>query len=196
MLMFGPGFARRNWAVFVPEYPGYARDPSGAAPSQELLLDHAVKLVDHLTMTGHAAQGKPLVLVGHSLGGAVAVFAASQTPALVHSALLFGPISSVSDVAATRVPYVPFRWFVHDNFDACAWARLVICPVTVVRGTADVIVPPSVSQHLEGRFPVAPQVVVLQNATHNDLFVTHADQVWRAADAALDNAALFQAVCE
>jgi pimeloyl-ACP methyl ester carboxylesterase len=192
MRLFGARLSGMNLAVFAPEYPGYAGDPSGVKPSEDALLAHAVQMLDHITSTGHAATDRPLVLLGHSLGGAVAVHVASRRPALVHAVLLVGPVSSVSAVAAARVPYVPFRWLVHDNFDACAWARLVICPVTVLRGMDDVIVPPHVSAHLAQCFPVRPRLVDLHKGTHNDLFSTHAADVWAAVEHAVVDAAAFR----
>ena len=190
--LFGPRLRGMNLAVFALEYPGYAGDPSGAKPSEDALLTHAVQVVDHITSTGHATTGKPLVLIGHSLGGAVAVHVASRRPALVHAVVLVGPVSSVAAVAAARVPYVPFHWLVHDNFDACAWARLVICPVTVLRGMDDVVVPPHVSAHLAQCFPVRPRLVDLHKGTHNDLFSTHAADVWEAVEHAVVDAAAFR----
>jgi hypothetical protein len=191
MRAFGPRLHRMNYAAFTPEYPGYAGDKSNVKPSEALLLAHAVQFLDHVISTGHLPAGKPVLVLGHSLGGAVAVHVASARPADVHGALLVAPISSVAAVASARVPYVPFHWFVHDNFDACAWARRVVCPVTVLSGTDDVIVPPRVSEHLARSFPVPPRVLTMQRGTHNDMLTTHATQVWQAVQSACADAAEF-----
>ena len=192
MRVLGSQLMCRNLSVFAPEYPGYAGDAS--KPSEAALLANVVAFLDHIVATGHAIPGKPLLLLGHSLGAAVAVHVASKRLAAVHSVVLVAPISRVSDVLSARVPYVPFHWLVHDNFDACAWARLTVCPVTIVHGTADVIVPSRISTNLARCFPVPPRVIDLEGATHNDLFDTHSDGIWRAIEDSVADAERFHAV--
>ena len=189
-----PALTSARVAVFFVEYPGYASDPLKTKPSECTLLDNAVRAIDHLTSTRHAPADKPLVLFGISLGCAVATYAASQRPRAVHGLFLLAPFTSVADLVATRIPHVPFKWIIKSNFNAGAWARRVVCPVTIAHGTDDVIVPLHLGEKLAAQFAVKPNFVLVERGGHNDMLVDHPDKIWPACRSALAAAAAFDAI--
>ncbi len=72
--------------------------------------------VKHAVIT-HRRTGQPLMLVGHSMGGALALTVAAQTP--IHALLLTAPFSTLDNVLFTMLPVLrvifpevkPFRLF-------------------------------------------------------------------------------------
>src|SRR5436190_23536667 len=91
MLVHGLGGAAANWLalaplllpgrqVIVPELPGHGgSDPLPAAPSLNAYADRIAGLLD-----------EPAAIVGHSLGGAVALRLAIRRPELVRALVLAG----------------------------------------------------------------------------------------------------------
>jgi pimeloyl-ACP methyl ester carboxylesterase len=84
----GRWFAHHGWSVLAPDLPGHGR--SGGAPLKTVeAMSHWVdRLVDGLGVGGYA-------LVGHSMGGAIAVEAAARRPDRVSHLALIGTAAAV-----------------------------------------------------------------------------------------------------
>lgn len=191
-----PTLTSVNVAVFLVEYPGYASDPSNTKPSECAILDNAVRVIDHLTLSRHAPWDKPVMLLGQSLGCAVAMHVAHKRPKVVHSLFLLSPFTSVADVVATRVSHFPFKWFIKSNFDTGAWVRNVVCPVTIAHGSSDMDVPLHLGEKLAAQFAVKPTFVLVDRGGHHDMLAAHGDKVWPACTRAVEAAAEFKAVMD
>ena len=68
-----------GWRHLVPDMPGYGRSPWPAEPGS---LAH---LADHLARFVTALDTGPVVVLGHSMGGVVALLLAERHPALVRA---------------------------------------------------------------------------------------------------------------
>ena len=86
--------------VLLLEYPGYG--PRPGSPSQESLVGACRE-----ALTALRGDRLPVVLVGESLGSAVAALAAAEQPADVAGLLLVTPLASVTAVARRHYPFVP-----------------------------------------------------------------------------------------
>lgn len=87
--------------VYLLEYPGYGpRDGTATEPS---LRSAAVDAVDRLT----ESSAPPLLLIGESLGSAVAAQAAAARPSRVAGVLLVTPLFNVPAVARRHYPFLP-----------------------------------------------------------------------------------------
>lgn len=84
--------------VLLLEYPGYG--PRPGAPGEETIVAAAVEAIDLLGGTA------PVLLVGESLGSAVAAQAAAARPA-VAGVLLLTPLAGVAAVAQRHYPFIP-----------------------------------------------------------------------------------------
>ncbi len=88
--------AAHGFDVLVPDLPGFGGSPD--LPLRRVSLDSFARVISHfLTELGYA--GKPVHLVGHSFGGAVAAQVAHDYPAMVASVVL---VDSVSGATWTR----------------------------------------------------------------------------------------------
>jgi pimeloyl-ACP methyl ester carboxylesterase len=122
--------------VMAAEYPGYGE--SEGAPSVASIHAAAEAAADHAAR--RAAQlGVPLVLAGSSLGAFPAVHLASL--GIGHKLLLAAPPTSVAEAGASHYPWLPVRLLVRHRFDILGLADSVRCPVLVVHGDRDEVVP-------------------------------------------------------
>ena len=88
--LVGPALAERGWTVLAPDLPGHGRSKG---PAQESIAGYAESLLHWMRRLGLLAP----VLVGHSMGGLVALEAAVRMPAT--ALVLIG--------AAARMPVHP-----------------------------------------------------------------------------------------
>jgi fermentation-respiration switch protein FrsA (DUF1100 family) len=108
-----------------------------------------------------------LVYFGESLGSGVAVdLAAEHTPAAL---LLRSPFASMADVGQLHYPFLPVRWFLRDRYAAIDRIEQVRCPLLVIAGDRDSIIPIAQSRRLYDAASSPKKLVVVQGADHNDL---------------------------
>lgn len=97
--------------VYLCEYPGYG--PRPGRPSQTTLVDAALEAVRVAQSDGPGT----VILVGESLGSAVAALAAAAEPSAVAGLFLVTPLSSVGAVARRHFGAVP-DWLLRDRYAA------------------------------------------------------------------------------
>lgn len=158
-------FHAKGLNALAVEYPGYGLAAS-QDPSEEGLYEAAETALKHLQQ----ALGVPaseVTLVGHSLGTGVATEMALRG----HGArlALLSPYTSIPEVAARVVPWLPARGLVRDRFATAEKAPRVQVPVQIVHGAQDELIPASMSRELGRLFPQA-DVQIIEGAHHNDLF--------------------------
>ena len=81
-VFYAAALTRLGWRVILAEYPGYG--PRGGLLGEESLTGDAEQTV----ALAHRQYGAPLLLMGESLGAAVAAAAAARQPDLVAGLLL------------------------------------------------------------------------------------------------------------
>jgi uncharacterized protein len=163
-------FHRLGYSILMLEYRGYGR--SEGKPSEEGTYADARAAWRYLTTKrGHPAEH--IVLVGESLGGAVAArLAAEEQPGAL---VLASSFISVPELAADLYPWLPARQLARYRYDTLASLKSVTCPVLVAHSRQDDIVPFRHGQHL---FAAAsePKAFVEMAGGHNQgfLFSRHA----------------------
>jgi len=123
-------------AVLVYDYPGYGK--SSGRPSEAGCYAAGDAALRWLADDQGVPAGE-VVLVGESMGGAVAVELATRTAARL--LILEGAFTSVPDMAQVRFPLWPARYVVHNRMDNESKIGHVRCPVLITHGTADDVVP-------------------------------------------------------
>lgn len=156
--------AAHGVAVIAPEYPGYGR--SEGSPSVDALLGTAEAAADHAEARAREL-GVPLVVGGSSLGTFCAVHLAAAGRAT--RLLLRAPPTTMADAAQNRYWWLPVRLLLRHRFDNLTPAARVHCPVLVVHGDADDIVPLALGERLRAAFAGPAELLVVPGAGHNDL---------------------------
>jgi fermentation-respiration switch protein FrsA (DUF1100 family) len=150
-------------SVFIFDYPGYGR--SEGSPSEAGCYAAADAAYEWMTKGQHVSPHKVLI-VGRSLGTAVAVDLASRKP---HRALvLISPVSSFPDAAQSHYPVLPARWLIHNRFDSLAKIGQCPGPVLIVHGTHDRTAPFVQGMRLFAAAHETKRFVAMEGADHDD----------------------------
>ena len=160
---------RLGIAVLAWDYRGYGR--SGGRVGEPATLRDAHTIFAYVT----DALGVPtdrIILYGRSLGGGPAVeLAASERCAML---VLQSAFTSTFRVM-TRVRLLPF-----DKFNNLARMPRVRCPVLVIHGTADRVVPFYHGQQLYAAASGPKRHLWVEGAGHNDLVEAAGETYWQA----------------
>jgi len=109
----------------------------------------------------------PLVAVGSSLGTFCAVHVGVL--GLVDRLLLRAPPTSLAAVASARYFWLPTGLFLRHRFDNLGKAEAVQCPVLVLHGDMDDIVPLRLGRELVAAIGSNAELLVAGGYGHNDL---------------------------
>ena len=162
-------FHAAGFAVFAFDYPGYGL--SEGRPSEAAIYGAARTVRDYLRNELHVAPVQTL-LYGRSLGSGPAVQMATEEP--VGGLVVQSGFMSAFRVL-TRWALLPF-----DQFKNLAKMPLVSCPVLVMHGQADEVVP---FHHGEALFAAAlepKRACWVPGAGHNDFIEAAGESYWRA----------------
>ncbi len=158
--------AQAGYSVLAYDYRGYGLS-SGPRPSErktygdiEAVYRYAV---EELKIDPHR-----LVIQGRSVGGGPSVYLATRHP--VAGLIVESSFVSIFRVV-TRIPILPF-----DKFPSLARIRQIRCPVLIIHGTQDDVIPLWHGQQLYGAVRSPKQVFWVEGADHNDLMAVAGDR--------------------
>ncbi len=146
--------AAAGFGVLLVEYRGYGGNPG--QPSEAGFYADGRAALDWLD--GHGLSPDRIVIVGNSIGsGAATELARTAQPAAL---VLISGFTSLPAVVGQKLPWLPARWLVHDQFDNQAKIAVVTAPILLLHGTADTMVGPSHAEALHAANPNAQLVLV------------------------------------
>jgi alpha-beta hydrolase superfamily lysophospholipase len=160
--------------TFVFDYRGYGR--SEGTPDETGTYTDAFAAWEYLTTT-RGVPPREIVLVGRSLGGAVAAWLATRVQP--SGLVLEAAFVSVPDMAAEVYPWLPATLLTRFRYDTRASLRLVTVPVLVIHSRDDEVVP---FRHGQALFEAAPEPKRFLEIAggHNDGF-QRSHEAYRAA---------------
>ena len=156
-------FVDKHYDVLVMDYRGYGKS-TGPLTEQALYKD-AQFCYDHIK--SHYSEDK-IIVYGRSLGTGIATnLASNNTPKQL---ILESPFYNILDVARHRFPIFPIRHLIRYKLPSNEFISQVSCPIAIVHGTHDNVVPFSSGLKL---FNVAPPQLTsftkIKFGNHNDL---------------------------
>jgi pimeloyl-ACP methyl ester carboxylesterase len=164
-----------EWEVFLMEYPGYgAREGS---PGEKAFMAAAEEALGLLKKEGP----EPVLVLGESIGGALACLAAGCWPERIAGLLLFTPVSDLHEVAAHHYRFFPVRRLLRERYDAVRAIGSYPGPVAMVLAERDEIVPVPLSRRLIEAHAGPHREWVVENATHNALWYSSEAAWWNGA---------------
>jgi uncharacterized protein len=178
--------SRMGADVYLVDYRGYA-DNLGK-PSEVDFAADARAVWKLVTGTRHVPPSQ-VVLLGESLGGGVATRLASELSAAgtpPGGLILRSTFSSLVDVAAFHYWWLPVRLVLLDRYPSTERIAQVTCPILILHGNVDTIVPFKFAQRLFDSAPdasangIPKKFVPLPGADHNDIAIK-AREPYRAA---------------
>ena len=148
-----------GYGVLLAEYRGYGANPG--QPGEAGFYADGRAALAWLSATG--VRPGEIVLIGNSIGSGTATQLASEIqPA---GLILVSGFTSLPDVVATKLSWLPGRWLVQDTYDNRAKLSKVTAPVLILHGAADQMVPVAQARSLQAANPRA-QLVVVPNFGH------------------------------
>lgn len=155
-------FAGLDLAVLAFDYRGYGS--SDGSPSETGTYRDMEAAVAHLEGVRGFGRGRT-VYYGESLGGAVALATAVRLPPA--ALVLESTFTSVRAMAAVHYPFVPGFLATRVRYDSRARVRELRCPLLVLHGPDDSIVPYRMGRELYDAAP-GPKAFADLEGDHND----------------------------
>ncbi|MDI9570494.1 MAG: alpha/beta fold hydrolase [Pseudomonadota bacterium] len=159
-------FTSRGYELFIFDYRGFGKS-TGRIDSESQLLDDALAAYERLRETIPAER---IVVYGRSIGAGMAAWLArNEKPRLL---ILESPFYSLTDLAAHHYPLLPRRLIsliLKYPFPTDRWLPEVACPVYLIHGTKDAIVPFDDAVRLERLIRSPHELIRVEGGGHNDL---------------------------
>jgi fermentation-respiration switch protein FrsA (DUF1100 family) len=116
-----------------------------------------------------------IVYFGESLGAAVAIgLALDRPPAAL---VLRSPFTSLVDIGRKHYRILPVRTLLKDRYPSIDRVGRLQCPVLVIAGERDGIIPPGQSRALFEAAAEPKRFVLIRGAGHNDIELLAGDEL-------------------
>jgi hypothetical protein len=171
---YAQALAPLGWRVILAEYPGYG-PRAGTLGEASLVADAEATVA--LARRQYAG---PLLLVGESLGAAVAAAAGARQRDFIAGLLLITPWDRLAHVGSHHYPWLPVGWLLRDDYDSLQKLATFERPVVVVVAERDSIVPARFGTALHAGLAGPKRLVVIQASDHND-WPDRVDALWWSA---------------
>ena len=163
--------------IFIFDYRGYGR--SQGRPSEVGTYQDSQGALDYLRSRPDVDADR-IVYFGRSLGTAVAVWLATQHPP--RGLILESPFSSVQDMARKVCPRLPLHRLVRNKYDTLSRIREVSCPVLIVHGEHDPLVPLEQGRKLFDAAEEPKRFHLIMGAAHNDTYQVGGEPYFRVLE--------------
>ena len=155
---------RLGWRVLVAEYPGYGARPAGSLREVALVAEAKA-----LTREVRQRFGGTVIVMGESLGAAMASAVAGDPALAVSGAVLFTPWFDLAGVARIHYPWLPVGLLLRDRFDNAGALQGYRGPVVVVTAGSDEIIPAIEGRRLHQALATPlKRLQEIPGAYHND----------------------------
>jgi len=160
-----------GWRVVLAEYPGYG-PRAGVLGEASLVAD-----AEQTVALAHRQYGTPLLLLGESLGAAVAAAAGARHRDNISGLLLITPWDRLAHVGSYHYPWLPVKWMLRDGYDSAANLAQFRRPVVVAVAERDSIVPARFGVALHTGLGGPKKLTVIESSDHND-WPDRVDAAW------------------
>lgn len=155
--------AKAGLSVFLFDYRGYGGN--AGRPSEAGLAADARGARTYLEQR-RDVDPRRIVYFGESLGSGVAVALALERPP--PALILRSPYTSMTELGQYHYPFLPVRRLLWDRYPSIERIGQIRCPLLVIAGDRDSIVPPKQSLRLFDAASEPKRLVMAPGADHND----------------------------
>ena len=167
-------------AVLVVDYPGYG---GSAGRANEAGLYAAADAAYAALVARPGIDPDRIYVYGRSLGSAAATWVAARHP--VAGLILESPFTSAGAMARQLYALLP-RFIVRLSLDNLGRMRQIRCPVLVLHGDADRLVPTAMGKDVAAAAAGPVELVLIHGAGHNDTYDVggraYREKVWEFID--------------
>ncbi len=159
---FAVDFTRHGYDVLMVDYRGFGKS-TGRRTQKAIKRDLQVV---YNTLKEKVPE-KYIVLYGRSLGSGFATKLASMNnPRML---ILDAPYYSLSKVAKKYMPFMPLSLLIKFPMPTYKWLRYVNCPIHIIHGTDDKLIPYKTSVKLSKIKPVSTRLYTVIGGGHKNL---------------------------
>ncbi len=160
------------------DYPGYGK--STGSPSEASLYSAGLAAWEWLESKG--VLSKDIILFGKSLGGGVAVETAlKKSPG---GLILESTFRSIPSVAKILLPMIPAdALFKKERYDSIAKIGEISCPVLVIHGSRDGLIPVEEGEALYQAANPPKEIYIVPSADHNNVSLVGGKEYGRRINA-------------
>jgi alpha-beta hydrolase superfamily lysophospholipase len=151
--------------AYLIDYRGYG--DSEGSPSERALRDDALANFDWVRAQHPDSR---IVLVGRSLGSAMALHVATRRE--VDGIVLISPFTSIRDVAAYHLPWLPVRLLLKHPFETTPDAHRIEVDVLVIAAENDSVIPRQFTDAFVRDLSTRTEAQIIPGTDHNDLMAT------------------------
>lgn len=168
-------FQQMGFSVLLIDYRGYGKS-QGSFPNESQVYQDAQIAWNYL-VNQRKIPANQIFIYGHSLGGAVAIDLAVKHPNAA-GLIVHNSFTSMGKMAELN-PYFrifPIGLILKYRFDSIHKVKSLQVPVLLVHGTADPMIPYTMSKSLYAAAPEPKELLLIPDAQHNngDVFFNNA----------------------
>jgi len=157
-------FTRHGYDVVMVDYRGFGKS---RGKRTEAALKNDAEYVYHRMQFDFGYPENQIVVYGRSLGsGFAAKLASTQRPKML---ILDAPYYSLSHLTNRFLPFLPLSILLRFKIRTDKWVKYVRCPIYIIHGTKDRLIPLSSSIRLAKVAPLNTHLVAIQGGGHNNL---------------------------
>jgi len=152
-----------GFRVILAEYPQYGGRP-GELGEKPFVADGL-----ETVCLAYEQYGKPLYLLGESLGCGVAAAVCRQSPVPIAGIILITPWDTLALVAQSLFPFLPVKILLADKYDNIANLQTFRGRISVIGAEQDEILPVAHARNLYEKLPHGQKRLwIIKGAGHND----------------------------
>ena len=157
-----------GFSVLSFDYRGYGLSPGGE-PSEQKTYEDTEAALQYLT-TERQIDPERISVLGHSLGGAIAIHLAAKHPEL-NSLIIECSFTSMREAVHAKKIYrfFPVEQLLNHAFDSLSKVKDLKLPVLYVHGDKDIDVPSIFSQQLYAASSEPKQIWIVSGAGHDNI---------------------------
>ncbi|WP_462253478.1 alpha/beta hydrolase [Ekhidna sp.] len=163
---FAVDFTRLGFDVAMVDYRGFGKS-KGLRRSEEIIKNDMQRVYDILKSR---VDEKYITIYGRSMGsGFAAKLASNNNPRML---ILESPYYSMTKMAKRYIPFMPASLILKYPLRTYKWIKYVTCPIKIIHGTKDKLIPYKSSLALSNINPKVTRLYSVIGGGHNDLY-TH-----------------------
>jgi uncharacterized protein len=172
-------FRQLGFSVLVFDYRGYGLSP-GEAPNERQLYQDSQAAWDYLRKV-RQIPSKQILIYGESLGGAIALDLAVKHPT-AGGLIMQSSFTSMTEAIKHRafLQLFPIDQLLTERFDSISKVRSLQIPVLFLHGSADSVVPSTMSDRLYEAAPEPKQLFMISGADHVRIYQPREQSYLRA----------------
>lgn len=157
-------FTQHGYDVLMVDYRGFGK--STGKRSEEALKQDAQHVYNQMRAR-YGYKEANIVIYGRSLGSGFACkLASSNKPRML---ILDAPYYSFSYVTNRFLPFLPLGFILRFKLRTDLWIRYVRCPIYIIHGTKDWLIPYRSSVRLAKLVPLTARLIPIYGGGHNNL---------------------------